>query len=360
MQTHRERPIAGDKPGRPVTLALLAAALYSLSAPASKLLLVVIPPTLLAALLYLGAGLGMLAVNLVGAQQRQARTEARITRKDAPYVVAMIVLDIAAPILLMLGLGRTTAATASLLNNAEIVATAVIALVAFHEAVGRRMWLAIVLITLASIVLSLQDVRNLSFSTGALLVLLACVCWGLENNCTRMLSLKDPLQIVVVKGLGSGLGSLCIALALKEGHAPTGYVLLALLLGFCAYGMSIYSYILAQRALGAARTSAYYAAAPFIGVLLSWVVLREELTWSFGLALALMVAGAILAITEQHSHQHTHLVETHEHKHNHRDGHHNHVHPTAIAGEHSHVHTHEALTHTHMHWPDLHHRHSHH
>lgn len=341
-----------------VLLAVLAAALYGISAPVSKLLLAEIPPTLMAALLYLGAGFGMLTVNFLRVASGRELTEAQITRKELPYVAAMILLDIAAPVLLMLGLTSTTSANAALLNNFEIVATSLIALFIFKEAIGRRMWYAISLITLASFILSVRDFGSLSFSIGSLYVLLACVCWGFENNCTRTLSGKDPLQIVVIKGLGSGIGALLVSAVMQEFSENFIYIGFALALGFVAYGLSIYFYIAAQRELGAARTSAYYAAAPFIGVMLSWLVLREEITTSFLAALAVMLAGTYLAVTEEHSHVHLHTAETHDHRHKHNDGHHNHAHPD-FNGEHSHVHTHEILEHKHTHLPDLHHRHAH-
>ena len=214
-----------------IVYAILAALCYGISAVAAKLLLSEVPPVLLAALLYLGAGLGMAAVGLFRGRKI---SEARLTKNELPYILGMIVLDIAAPILLMLGLSSATPATVSLMNNFEIVATAMIALLVFREAVGRRMWLAVFLITLASVILSVEDFEKLSISPGAALVLLACFCWGLENNCTRMLSLKDPLQIVVVKGFASGIGSLMIALALSQASAGFVYILLSLLLGFVA------------------------------------------------------------------------------------------------------------------------------
>jgi len=270
----------------------------------------------------------------------------------------MIVLDIAAPILLMLGLTMTNSATVSLLNNFEIVATSVIALAIFKETIGRRLWIAIILITLSSILLSAYDLGNLSFSIGAVFTLLACVCWGFENNCTRMLSLKDPLQIVIIKGLGSGTGAMLLAAASKTLSANMLYILFALLLGFLAYGLSIYFYILAQRELGAARTSAYYAIAPFIGVGLSFVIFRQGITSSFVLALAVMILGTYFAAFEKHKHVHHHTQIEHEHRHNHTDGHHNHSHDYPVT-EHSHSHTHEALTHEHPHTPDMHHTHPH-
>ena len=343
---------------RPVACAILAALCYGISTPLSKLLLTELPPMLMAALLYCGAGLGMLLLNLLRKKSPEVK-EAPLTRKELPYAFAMIMLDIAAPILLMLGLASASPAAASLLNNFEIVATSVIALAFFKEAVGKRMWLAIILITVASILLSADDFTALSFSPSAIFILLAGLCWGIENNCTRMLSLKDPLQIVVLKGFGSGLGSLLLSLTLGERAGNIRYAVAALLLGFVAYGLSIYFYILAQRDLGASRTSAYYAFAPFIGVSLSLLIFTERPPALFFVALAIMAAGTFLAAYEKHSHLHIHQAQMHEHRHNHSDGHHNHSHAYPLQGEHSHPHTHEALSHRHHHTPDLHHTHSH-
>ncbi|MCD4713149.1 MAG: EamA family transporter [Clostridiales bacterium] len=342
-----------------VGLAIMAAALYGISAPVSKLLLAELSPTLMAALLYLGAGAGMLGVNLINQLFKRERMEAKMTKKELPFIIGMVVLDIIAPIFLMTGLLLTTSSNASLLNNFEIVATSMIALFIFKESIGKRMWVAIGLITLSSIILSVQDFSSFSFSIGSVFVLLACISWGFENNCTRMLSMKDPLQIVVIKGFGSGVGALIIALFLKETSGPILYMMMALLLGFVAYGLSIYFYIKAQRELGAARTSAYYAAAPFIGVVVSWIVLREGITGSFGVALIIMLLGTYYAVTEDHRHDHVHLEEVHEHKHNHMDGHHDHTHDYEVIGEHSHEHLHTKKVHKHEHTPDLHHRHSH-
>lgn len=215
-----------------IACAILAAALYALNAPASKLLLNTVPPTMMAAFLYLGAGAGMLAVGVARKALEKAPSEHRLTRRDLPYTVGMVALDIAAPIFLMLGLTRTASANVSLLNNFEIVATSLIALVVFKEAVSRRLWLAIGLITLSSVVLSMEGTDSFQFSTGSLFVLLACVCWGFENNCTRMMSDSDPLEIVVVKGFGSGVGSLIIAFASGETLPALRLIPVILLLGF--------------------------------------------------------------------------------------------------------------------------------
>ncbi|NLB38429.1 MAG: EamA family transporter, partial [Clostridiales bacterium] len=339
--------------GGAVVLALLAALCYGLSVPLGRLLLEQLSPTFLAALLYLGAALAMLPARLL----RQEKAEARLARADLPYVAAMVALDIPAPILLLFGLHTTAPATASLLSNFEIVATALVALFLFREAIGRRMWLAIGAITLASAVLSLNGLGGVLWSPGALLVLLACVCWGVENNMTNRLSLKNPADIVLVKGLGARVGALVIAVATGAVGGAMLPVALALLLGSVSYGLSILLYIRAQRSLGAARTSAYYAVAPFIGMAISFVVFREPPSASFFIALPLMVLGAVLAVTEHHAHRHRHAALTHTHRHSHADGHHEHAHAVTPTGEHSHPHAHTPVEHAHPPTPDAHHRH---
>jgi drug/metabolite transporter (DMT)-like permease len=342
-----------------IACAILAAALYGISSPFSKLLLKEVPPTLMAALLYLGAGIGMLLVNMIQRILQKQQQEAKMTIKEIPYIFGMIALDIAAPVLLMFGLSLTTAANASLLNNFEIVTTSLIALLIFKEAVGKRMWVAILLITASSFVLSVNNASSFHFSVGSVFVLMACVCWGFENNCTRMLSMKDPRQIVVYKGLGSGAGALVVSIIMKQVSYNVTYILITLVLGFVAYGLSIYFYLLAQRQLGAARTSSYYAAAPFIGVFISWLLFREQITINFIIALGIMLLGTYFAVTELHRHLHIHEPMTHEHKHNHGDGHHSHQHENEFLGEHSHMHNHAMLEHIHSHTPDVHHQHTH-
>ncbi len=286
--------------------ALLAALLYALNAPLSKLLLEDVPPTMMAAFLYLGAGAGMLAVRLVrrlvsGEAQTEApltRAEEPLTRRELPYTVGMVLLDIAAPICLMLGLTMTSAAGASLLNNFEIVATSLIALLLFREKISPTLWGAIGLVTVASVLLSLEGEGEITLSVGSIFVLLACLFWGLENNCTRALSEKDPLQIVVIKGFGSGVGSLVIALCIGEAFPALTMILPALCLGFVAYGLSILFYIYAQRYLGAAKTSAYYAVSPFLGAGMSMLLFRRLPGVLYWIALLVMGAGVWLTILD--------------------------------------------------------------
>lgn len=287
-----------DKKSQAIGFAVLAAALYAINAPVSKLLLSKVSATMMAAFLYLGAGIGLSLLQIIQKGTHKEVKEKPLTRRELPYTIGMIVLDIAAPLFLMAGLTMTTAANASLLNNFEIVATSVIALVIFHEAISKRLWIAIGLVTVASLILSFEDISSLSFSMGSVFVLLACVCWGFENNCTRMLSEKSPIEVVIIKGFCSGMGSFVIALIMREPIPKLIYILGALVLGFVAYGLSIFFYIYAQRYLGAAKTSAYYAISPFIGVAVSFVIFRQTPTIWFLIALVIMMIGTYFASTD--------------------------------------------------------------
>ena len=279
-----------------VCYAIAAAVFYALNVPCSKLLLDKITPTFMAALLYLGAGAGV-GIMYLFHHKHEAQTE-RLEKKDMPYTVGMVLLDIIAPILLMLGVKLGTSANASLLGNFEIVATTLIALFIFKEKVSRKLWVAIGLITLSSIILSFGGEDSFTFSVGSLLVLGATACWGLENNCTRSISDKSTYQIVTIKGFGSGTGSLIVAVILGEKLPELRYILPAVLLGFVAYGLSIFTYIRAQKTLGAAKTSAFYAVAPFIGALLSFVFLHESLTTAYIIALFIMIIGTVFVVSD--------------------------------------------------------------
>ena len=279
-----------------VGYAIAAAVFYALNVPCSKLLLGKIGPTFMAAFLYLGAGIGVGAMYL--AHYKHEPSSERLEKKDMPYTVGMVLLDIIAPILLMIGVNIGSASNASLLGNFEIVATTTIALFIFKEKVTGKLRAAIGLITISSIILSFGGEGSFSFSLGSLFVIGATACWGLENNCTRSISEKSTYQIVTIKGFGSGTGSLIVALVIGEKFPELKYILPAIVLGFVAYGLSIFTYIRAQKDLGAAKTSAYYAIAPFIGALLSFVFLRESLTSAYPVALTVMIIGTVFVISD--------------------------------------------------------------
>ena len=278
-----------------IFFAILAAVLYALNSPISKIILNYMQPTIMAGALYVGAGVGMGCIALIRRACKIKTEEKKLERSDFPYTVAMILLDIAAPVCLLLGLNSTSASTASLLNNFEIVATAIIALIIFKEKISRRLWFAIILITLSCALLSFENIEGLEFSFGSLLILLACLLWGFENNCTRRLSEKDPMQIVIVKGICSGVGAIITGSIVGERVNTIWAFFAALLIGFVAYGLSIFFYVYAQRFLGAARTGAYYAFAPFIATLLSLVIFREVPHFTYYIAFFLMAVGAWIA-----------------------------------------------------------------
>ncbi len=316
-----------------IIYALLAAVFYAINVPISKILLRNIGPTSMASLLYLGAGIGIGMLSLINKKAR--KKSERLSKKDIPSVIGMIILDIAAPIFLMLGVSYGSSANASLLGNFEIAATTMIALFIFKEAVSKRLWAAIALITLSSIILSFEGTDSFSFSYGSLFVLAATVCWGFENNCTRNISSKSTYEIVVLKGIFSGMGALGIALIKRESMPGIWHIGAALILGFVAYGLSIFLYVRAQSILGAAKTSAYYAVAPLVGVFLSFVVLREQLSWMYFAALIVMIGGSALVVADtlirhhahvhEHSFTHTHDGTTHTHTVTHSHGHNHYV-----------------------------------
>jgi drug/metabolite transporter (DMT)-like permease len=341
--------------------ALIAALLFGASAPLAKFLLGEVEPIPLAAFLYLGSGIGLLGIKLFQRIHQQGfNREAQVEKSDLGWLAGAILAGgVAAPITLLFSLKNTPAATASLLLNFEGVATTLIAFFAFKEAISRRAWWAIAIITMASILLSVNPNAEWGFSPGALGIVAACVFWGMDNNFTRNISAKDPLSIVTLKGLGAGSFSLAMALFLGNPLPAWGVALGALVLGSLSYGASIVLFIHAMRGLGAARTSALFSTAPIAGILLSMVLFKEYPTWLFIVAIPLMLMGELFLVNDEHEHHHVHNTMVHEHSHTHDDGHHQHIHDDGQDRPHSHTHQHDELVHAHHHMPDLHHRHVH-
>lgn len=310
--------------------AILAAALYAINIPISKILLEYVDSTMMAGFLYLGAGFGMIIYEGINYRFGQKAKKEFLSQKELLYTVAMIVLDIIAPIFFMFGISRTNSANVSLLNNFEIVATTLIAFLIFQEVISKRLWFAIGLVIIASIMLSFEGNETFSFHKGSLFILVACICWGLENNCTKIISNKSSEEIVIIKGCFSGVGSLIIALAFGENMPAVKWIAAVLLLGFISYGLSINFYIMAQKHLGAAKTSAYYSIAPFLGVIFGIIFLGERPNLYFYMALVIMLLSTYIMVKDtiqlQHNHQHEH-THTHEHSHAHKQlGVHNHKH----------------------------------
>ena len=278
--------------------AILAAALYAINIPLSKVFLEHVGATMMAAHLYLGAGLGMLLYQSIAKKIGKKEKKESLTKNELPYTLAMVVLDIVAPILLMIGISKTNSANVSLLNNFEIVATSLIALVIFKEVISKRLWFAIVLVTVASVILGFEGNDAFVFNEGSLFVTGACICWGFENNCTKILSNKSSEEIVSIKGLFSGLGSFIVALLIGERVPAIEWIIAVLLLGFVSYGLSINLYIMAQKDLGAAKTSAYYSIAPFLGVAFSMILLRERPGLQFYVAMGIMIISTVIMMKD--------------------------------------------------------------
>ena len=337
-------------------IALAAALLFGVSIPIAKLLLDRMDAVLLASLLYLGSGVGLAGWRKI-ARIRRSETEAPLMRKDLPWLAgAVIAGGVVAPVLLLAGLSRTPAATASLLLNLEGALTALIAWFIFRENFDRRIAVGMVAILLGAVLLSWSGRGDLNWR--ALLVAAACAGWAIDNNLTGRISAADPMQIAMIKGLVAGGVNGVIALARGVSPPAVSVVFLAMLLGFGSYGLSLALFVRGMRLMGTARTSAYFSTAPFVGALLSLLVPGERPSGRLAVAGLLMGAGVWIHLSERHSHVHTH--EPMEHTHAHRHGeHHRHTHsPSDPPGEpHSHPHRHEPMTHDHPHYPDIHHRH---
>ena len=345
----------------PMIQAILAAALFGACTPISKLLLGYIEPIPMAAFLYLGSGVGMLLFGIARRMKHNfTEPEAKIGKEDIKWLIGAIMAGgVIAPIVLMFSLRNTPASTASLLLNFESVATTLIAVIAFKEAIGRRIWLAVASITTASILLSWNLNGEWGFSIGALGVILACSLWGIDNNFTRNISAKDPIITVIIKGIGAGTFSLLLGFITRSNFPGIKIALGAMLLGCFGYGLSIELFIFAMRNLGSSRTSAFFGIAPFVGALLSFLLFRELPNTLFYISLPIMIMGAVLILGEKHGHVHLHSSVEHEHRHSHNDEHHTHTHINGLQIEHTHLHIHECIGHSHKHTPDIHHRHVH-
>jgi len=336
-------------------MAIAAAACFGASIPLSKLLLRDVGPVGLAGILYLSSGLGLGALRLVLPGSR----EASLRRSDLGWLAGVVASGgVAGPILLLLGLSRTSAHVSALLANTETIFTITLAVVFFGDFLLRREAIGALLIlggaTLVAWAGATQGGRT--DWRGPLLLLASALAWGLDNNFSQRISAKDPLQIAMIKGLVAGVVNLALA-AMTEGSPRLNAA--AFGVGFVCYGLSVVFFMVVLRHLGAARTSALFATAPAFAVALSWAILHEAPGIWTGLGGLLMIPGAWLLIRVEHSHRHVHDALEHEHRHVH-DGHHRHEHQGDEGPEpHSHPHRHEALDHEHPHGADLHHRHSH-
>jgi drug/metabolite transporter (DMT)-like permease len=346
-----------------VLAALASAALFGISTPAAKALLGVVHPVILAGLFYCGAGIGIALLRALAGPvlNASAARQQPLGRQDYPWLAGAIALGgVAGPVLLMLGLSSTPAATASLLLTLEGAATALLAWFVFHENFDRRIAFGMTCLVAGAAIVSWSGTPTTESFAGSLAIIAACLAWGIDNNFTRKVSLADPLEIVQLKGLIAGPVNLLLGLW-AGGSLPGPFgILLAALVGFICYGLSLALFVVALRHLGTARTGAYFSTAPFIGAAIAVIASQQPLSIQLVAAGALMAIGVWLHVTERHAHAHTHTRMVHAHSHRH-DEHHRHVHgPQDPPGEpHTHAHEHETLTHSHPHVPDMHHDHRH-
>ena len=346
---------------KPIIFVITSAFLFGISPPLAKLFVRDIPPVVLAGLLYLGAFAGLTVYSIVRKKSVvDPDRMAALARKDIPWLAGAVVAGgIIGPISLMIGLTLISGFSTSLLLNLEGVVTAVIAVFLFKENAGKKLWLALICMTAAGVFLTWNTDQNKFSIAGPLLIVLAMICWGIDNNLTRNISDKDPIQITKIKGLIGGLISLLLALILGMKIALNLTAIYALLLGGFSYGISLVFFIKALQGLGSARTGAFFSFAPFVGALISLIILREWIGWVMFPAAGLMLIGVWLIGSEKHAHSHLHKTLTHTHSHRHDDMHHQHGHSGSFHEPHTHEHMHDELEHTHVHWPDTHHRHEH-
>lgn len=345
---------------KPILLVLVSAALFGVSTPLAKVLLDNIDPIVLAGYLYLGAFVGLAIFTMLRHLTRDEVKESPLEKKDIPWLSGAILAGgVLGPISLMFGLRYVSGFATSLLLNLEGVATALIAFMIFKENAGKKVWIALVFMTIAGILLSYNPQESSFIIIGPLLIVFAMICWGIDNNLTRHISEKNPVHISAIKGIVAGSISLSIAFILGKNIILDLFTLYALTVGAFSYGISLVLFIKALKGMGSFRTGMFYSFGPFIGAIVSLILLREWIGWVMIPATVLMVIGVYMVITDKHLHTHEHSKLTHTHAHTHEDMHHLHEHDEEVSGTHIHPHDHENESHEHLHWPDSHHRHDH-
>ena len=341
----------------PVSFALGAAVLFGASTPSAKVLLGTVDPVILAGLLYLGSGSGLVLWWGLRLWWRGGNSqEVSIQGADLLWLIGAILTGgVVGPILLMVGLSSTPASSASLLLSLEGVLTAILAWFVFKEHFDHRIVLGMVAITTGSLLLSWEGQPEIGLPWGVFAIVGACLAWAIDNNLTRKVSGGNLLQIAGAKGLIAGVVNLAIAFATGARMPGLHLILTAAVVGLLGYGISLMLFVLALRHLGTARTSAYFSLAPFVGAAFSLLALDERPTLFVLIATVFIGIGMWLHLTERHEHEHWHERLEHDHQHIH-DEHHQH---TYSEEPHSHPHLHQQMLHSHFHYPDLHHRHGH-
>jgi drug/metabolite transporter (DMT)-like permease len=270
--------------------ALLSAFFFSLNIPVSKVLLSVVSPYWLASLLYFGAGIGTWIYQKI-TPSISARGEP--ISYQFLWFVLMILLDTVAPIIFLIGVKETDGNMVGLLSNGELFFTLVIALLIFKEKLQRLSWIALGFIVLGVVVSNIQ-LSTFDLQEGQLWILLAMLIWGIENNVSKKLSLGNPLNVVIIKGVGTGVGTLIVSLLLQETFPSWWMASISLLAGFLIYGGSLIFYVFAQRSLGAAKVQMIQSFSPLLGGVFAWLLFQETITFNTVIGYIFVLIALIL------------------------------------------------------------------
>jgi drug/metabolite transporter (DMT)-like permease len=336
---------------------ILSGFLFGVATPFSKLLLAGLNSFQLAGLLYLGAALAMAPYIFM----KNSNLKLLFQQGSRAKTLGIIFFGgFAGPLLLLAGLRMANATSVSIWLNMELVATAILGVLIFKDALSRNTWIGVVLTVIAGIVVSFGE--GSSGLTSGLLITAACICWGVDNHLTALTDGASPQTVTFIKGAVAGSVNLIIGCLIASQSMTFGNILPAIIVGIFAYGFSIVLYVTSAQNIGATRSQILFSTAPIWGVVLSYLFVHEPFQWVHVVSIALLTLAVVVTNLFTHNHLHTHVFMEHIHYHNHADRHHNHTHEgeTVPPGKwHSHLHTHEPMTHEHPHDPDLHHRHEH-
>lgn len=340
-----------------IVTGILSGFLFGIATPFSKLLLAGLNSFQLAGLLYLGAALAMSPYIF----RKNSNLKLLFQPANRAKTIGIIFFGgFAGPLLLLAGLKTANAASVSIWLNMELVATAILGVLIFKDALDRNTWIGVILTIAAGIVTSFGE-RSGGITSG-LLITAACICWGIDNHLTALTDGASPQTVTFVKGIVAGSVNLLIGCLIASEAMVIGNVVPAIIVGVFAYGFSIVLYVTSAQNIGATRSQILFSTAPVWGVVLSYLFVHEPFLWVHIISVALLAIAVIFTNIFSHKHLHTHIIMEHIHYHQHTDGHHNHMHNgETVPGSkwHSHLHIHAPLTHEHPHNPDLHHRHDH-
>jgi len=336
---------------------LLSGFLFGIATPFSKLLLAGLNSFQLAGLLYLGAALAMLPYIF----KKNSNLRLLFQPGNRAKTLGIIFFGgFAGPLLLLAGLKMANAASVSIWLNMELVATAILGVLIFKDALDRNTWIGVILTILASIVVSFGEGTS-NISSG-LLITAACICWGIDNHLTALTDGASPQTVTFIKGIVAGSVNLTIGCLIASQTMSLGNVAPAIIVGIFSYGISIVLYVTSAQNMGATRSQILFSTAPVWGVLLSYLFNGEPFQWVHLISIVLLALAVIITNLFVHNHLHSHIAIEHIHYHQHTDGHHTHSHEGETVPDskwHSHLHRHDPITHEHLHDPDLHHRHIH-